>query len=178
MNIKENDSCVVTCLCGCCEGLVASKLDGKIYLSFISSDFYTKQQQFDLIKTSIKLLRGKKVIKDILCEKEDLERLRDFLLTADYHEDEKSKNDSHLIVCYDKDFGYMLMLMSDLKKSDIIRLKAYRAYDIALSRKERDVLIQRIDHAIKKAEKITNGKKNYITLENINKEKKSSTSCE
>lgn len=137
--------CYISCDCGCDEGMIARSIDGEIYLSFVSSDFYTKQQCLCKYSLTWKLLRGRRVVKDIVCTKEDLQQLKDFLLSAECHDGTETNNDSHISIQYDEDFGYIIYLVSDMKRRDVLKLKNHRIFEITLSKKERDRIVKRIN---------------------------------
>ena len=149
----------IFCKCGCCEGIIFKNLNGQIYISFVSDDFYSRQELFGNIRNTLKMFCGKRLLKDILVTEEDLINIKQYLLNADYKEETPFNNDSHINVGYDEDFGYSIYLFSDLSKKDIILLKTHRAYQIVLSKKERNKLVKRIDKILKENEKRT-----YITL--------------
>lgn len=157
MLYNRKDICVVSCKDGCDETLIARNFDGTIFLSFLSGDFYTNQSNFDSIKLAVKLLKGKKLLKEVLCNAEDLYALRDFLASATYEgetaEDKKYKEDSHLCISWDEDFGYSLNLISDQKRWKAAKLKNFRMFDIYLTEEDRDLLVRRINCSLKKHEK-------------------------
>lgn len=153
---------VVLCNCGCGNGLAAHILDGQVYVSALSSDFYTGQGYFKQLRFAGKLLLGKKkrnVIKDVLCEKEDLIAFRDYLLTAGYEDEEPFENTSRIIPSWDKDFGFGLYLVADQPRWEALKMKNFRMFDIVLSKKERDILVKRINRVLKKEEDFERGQK-------------------
>lgn len=157
------DKYIVSCGCGCGNALDAKILDGEVYVSFLSSDFYTKQERVSASfrLTALLLCSWKikhKVLKDILCTREELLEFKKFLLSAEYKEDFKSQDNSHIVVDYDKDFGFMIMLISDQKSINALRFKNHRLYDLALSKADRDVLVRRINHALKKEKHMNENK--------------------
>ncbi len=148
-----NKNCTIFCNCGCDDGLVARILDGVIYISFVSSDFYTKQTSFNKIRFALKLFLGKRIVKDIVTTDDKLIELRDFLLSTNYDNDEKTNNDSHLAFEYDVDFGYMIYLISDINPNDAFKFNNHRLFEITLSKKERDLLVMKINKCLSFAKK-------------------------
>lgn len=157
MFLKFKNNILISCDCICGEslsGTIFNNNDGtkNIYIDFNSNDFYSKQGIFSNIKENINVICGKRVLKEIIVKKEDLLALKNFLLSVDKFESTYNDNDSHIIFRYDKYFGYIIYLISDLSKKDMLRFKTYRAYSLTITEKERDLLVYRINKIIEKVE--------------------------
>ena len=150
MDKNTNKNFMVSCSCGCSDAMEAKTLDDQIYVSFLSSDYYTNQKH-GRFRLAALLFCGKTVLKDILCTEDDLKQFKKFLLSVEYKEEHEEKNDSHIVIDYDEDFGLSIMLISDQKRWKAWKFKNHRLFDIALSKSDRDVLVRRINHALKKA---------------------------
>lgn len=149
---KKNE-CILSCSCGCDDCFSAHILDGQVYIGTLTSDFYIHQGHFEQLKFALKLLLGKRFLKEVLCTAEDLEAFRDFLLLADYHEDAPKNDETHLIVSWDEDFGYSLCLVSDQPRWKALKFKNHRLFESCLTKDERDMLVRRIDYSLKKHER-------------------------
>ena len=96
------------------------------------------------------MLFGKHLLKDIIVDEKDLINFRDFLLSVPCENDEIVDNDSFIHIDYEKEFGeFGIWLISTLSDKDILLGRIHRPYEIALNKKERDILIKKINYRLK-----------------------------
>lgn len=146
----DKDKFILTCNCGCNEGMSIKTLDGEIFISFFSDDFYTSQDVLKNIKLALKMFCGKRILKDIIVTEQNLLDLKDFLMKIECT-DEETNNDSHISFFWDKDFGFEIYLISDIPRKRALLFKNHRAFEIVLGEKERNLLVKKINYIIKKS---------------------------
>ena len=144
----------VTCSCGCEDGFVFRELDGSLFISSVSSDFYMLQTNswnkfIKNLKEYIFLSHRKRfILKDICVKKEDIENLLDYLNSIyDKLNDDEVDNISKLIIVREdfKEYNYTdysIELISRAKNAKEIFFKTHRKYDLVLNKKETKKLIK------------------------------------
>ena len=151
--MREN-TFFISCNCGCGNALECKTIDDIVYVSFLSGDFYIRQGVFNNIRERFKMLFGKHLLKDIIVDEKDLINFRDFLLSVPCENDEIVDNDSFIHIDYEKEFGeFGIWLISTLSDKDILLGRIHRPYEIALNKKERDILIKKINYRLKQHNK-------------------------
>lgn len=142
----EEKTFISLCECGCDDGLAIKHLDGILYVSFLSSDWYT-HQNCHILQTLKKAFFGSKIVKEILVDVDELKRLKDYLKSFELS-DEEVHNSSHIAVYGDSVDGFNgICLVSDLKLSQIG--KPHLLFEVELNKKLRDKLVRKINKAIK-----------------------------
>lgn len=151
--MREN-TFFISCNCGCGNALECKTIDNTIYISFLSGDFYIRQGIFNNLGERFKMFFGKHLLKDILVDKDDLICFRDFLLSIPCDNDEVVENDSFIHIDYDKEFNtFGIWLISTLKDKDILLGRIHRPYEIILNKKERDLLVKKINYKLRQEKK-------------------------
>jgi hypothetical protein len=140
----------VMCNCGCNEGIVFQKLDGEIFVSFVTGDFYVKQGMLDNLKFGLDLFFGKKLIKEMYITETELIKIRDYITSPDFKEVENPDNNSHITIGYEDYIGYTIELISDMPKKEALKFKNHRLFEIVFSKKDRDKLVRKIDKMLEK----------------------------
>lgn len=143
-----------TCNCGCCGGMILHILDGTGFLSFVSGDFGNEQSVFSgWFKSTYRAIR-KKSLKDFYLKKQDLIRLRRYLLMVTETDEKIIDNVSKVKILHEEDFGdnYTVLLTPKIDLKDIVRGKVYWCYDITLNKKEASKIVRQINKALNDAE--------------------------
>lgn len=134
------------CDCGCGDGLVIQHMDGILYVSFLSGDWYT-HQECTVLKTLKKAFLGSRIVKEILVDVDELKRMRDYIKSFELS-DKEVDNSSHIAIYGDSVDGFNgICLVSDLKLSQIG--KPHLLFEIELNKGLRDKLVRKINKAIK-----------------------------
>lgn len=159
--MSKNNFCFFSCQCGCGNTMMISKTEeaSSLYVSFLSSDFYNEQKNpFDWVKHRLKFLmelsiNRKILLKDIIVSEEDILRLKEVLKSTNLKNVEK--NHSHIKIMFDKDFGYLIHLVSKPSWPDIITGKYYRQFDLEIGDNEKKEMIKMINRATKQRKILT-----------------------
>ena len=146
---------VLMCDCTCDSGIVF-RVNGDLFVSTFSGDFYKFQGSFlSELKDNIRLLfTRKKYLTEIITTPDRLTELRDFLSRANITScDEHEKNKSHLVFETEADLEGVcfVTLICDMSWKEILQGKRYRCHELLLNRKETNRLLMKIDKCIASA---------------------------
>lgn len=159
---NKRNNFVILCNCGCGNGFEFNELDGELFISSLSSDFYTKQKfLFPNIKEKLKEIilvkhHKKNILKEIVVTKKDLKNLLEYLNQFEF-KNEETDNYAYLKASkFEVDFEdenkndyteYFLELIGQKKDlKNIIFEKNYRKYELCLNKKE----VYRLKNSIRK----------------------------
>ena len=154
---KDNPTFSLFCSCGCSSGFEIRVLDGTGYLSFVSSDFYSKQKRnlFAEVKELVhdRFKYGQKknlcILKEMIVTGNDIDHLDQFL--SEYiHTEDIAQNESEIKISADPDFEYCLRLVT--KREGVVNvlyriMHEHRQYDIVIDNAVRDALRRQIRRA-------------------------------
>ena len=159
------DKLIITCDCGCSDGFEFSLFDDEIYVTSISSDFYSYQRTlFEKIDKKYKeyfLARNKKVnvIKEAITTKNDIEKLLEFLNKhLDKLVDEEDSYSNYASIYITKDtledipdyISYAIELRVKNKSfKDIFFTKTHRKMDLVIQRKDAKRIIKLCEKVLK-----------------------------
>lgn len=138
------------CSCGCDNGFVFKELDGNIYVSSISSDFYTHQNLNKILHCFIKNIKEytlvknhkKSIVKEVCLKKEDIENLLKYLEKVfPTLNDDKVDNITKLRVFKEvfEEYNYTdysIELLLATKNPKKIFFNVHRKYELVLNKKE------------------------------------------
>lgn len=158
----KKDNFIILCNCGCGNGFEFNELDGELFVSSLSSDFYSKQLfLFPNLKEKLKEIRlvkhhKRNILKEIVTTKDNLKDLLDYLERFDFKYEE-TNNYSYLRASkFEVDFDdenkndyteYFLELIGQKKDiKEIIMEKNFRKYELCLNKKE----VENLKKSIKK----------------------------
>lgn len=155
---------ILLCSCGCDNGFIFKELDGNIYVSTVSSDFYNYQgigvkklfyrlskniKEYNLVKH-----HKKNILKETFCNKENIQNLLTYLESQlPTLNNEKINNITKLRIKKDiieecNYTDYSIELLTATTNAKEIFFKTHRKYDIVLNKKETLKLIKSCKKAL------------------------------
>lgn len=147
------DRYILSCRCGCGNALEFVS-DGELYVSALSSSFYTAQiGVVSRLKETLRLLfsRDKHLNAEVIVSREDLIELCDFLEKAGISSVKPTSNVSNIKVSR-LDEQYCLNLYLDMPPLEILKGHAFRGYELVLNKRHVSNLLVRIRKCLKQAE--------------------------
>lgn len=163
--MKQNiEKALINCNCGCGDSLLLQHIQyeggtGDLIISAMGELFYKKQGVGSVLKDRLALLFGKRCIFEMMLRYDEVFELYEFLCCNPI-DTEYAENMSHITFHKERDGMVSLSIISDLKKSDIIRGNEFFAYSITLTESEREKLVQKLRRIM-----------DYIRKEELNDEK-------
>lgn len=147
MVYQGENSFVVTCNCHCDNSMIVKVLDDTVFITFVVSEFYNKQHSINNsiynIKENIKHLycianHKKYYLNEIILDIKDKDIFINALNSIKVKDGgEKISNSALFEINIDKEFKCIsLALLDKTPLIEILKGKTYRAFDIALNKKQ------------------------------------------
>lgn len=158
----------LSCSCGCGTGFEMKAAHGTLYVSWFSGDWFAQQKTFwSSAKDRMKYLSGETLLREVVCTKDDLLALKEFLQSVEWEDPEGDwpKNDSVLKPMHLLEDIYAVWLEGTMPAMQVVKGNFHRMFEQQLSPLERDVIISQIDDWISREEKhsIPDGVSPHVT---------------